>query len=122
MSFTKFNFDKEFSDRTIADAEFHEREATQETQFNNLPELMVHLNELRGVGLTATRVPSLVPGNPERAVLKGRYKGMVYTEQNQTLCTIISIIELYRYIVLKKYFVEEDDEKFTNLCFTIKNQ
>lgn len=122
MSLTKSNFDNEFGHRTIADSEFYEREDQKELPFIRLPDCVVQCNDVNGISLKASVVNPFKQGDPLKAVIKGRYLGLVCTEQNKTYRTLISIIESYGFIVLVDFFLEEADEGFTNLSFTIKQQ
>lgn len=122
MSLTKENFDGEFRDRTIADCEYHQEQESREIPFQKLSNCIIHCNKLRGVNLTGNIVEKFNPTHSERAIIKGKYSGLVFSEQNHTYRTIICLIESYGFIILKEFFMEEEDEGFTNLSFTIKNQ
>lgn len=127
MSLLKRNMDSEFENQTVGDADFKELRDLQDLQqewehgnFLKLPDCIQHLNSLNRISLTAKIVEPFKEAGTKKCVIKGRYRGMIYTETNQTFRTLKSIIESYGFIILKEWFLEESDEKFTNISFTIK--
>lgn len=121
MSLTKENHEEYFENKTIQDMEFHQQEE-EPNPFHNLPDLMLHLNGLPRVRLTAKIVKPFHPHHKLKAIVKGRFRGMIYVSDSPRLKEIQTIIESYGYTILETFFLEESDEKFTNLSFTIKNQ
>lgn len=124
MSLTKDNFESQFRDQTIADAEFREREEhNARPLFYQMPDCITHLNQTKGVRLKGRIVNNKNPkfDNHPRAVIWGTYKGVVMHQNNHTVRKLISIIQSYGMTVLKAA-IDEDEKEKTQLTFTIKNQ
>ena len=119
MSQTKKNFDEYFEARTVADSEFVEQRENQRSQFAKLPAFIIDLNDLRGVHLTADIINPHQFMTSSKALIKGKYRGLILTEENKTIKTIWSLIEFHGFTLLKTNFVEDDDN-FTFINFTIK--
>ena len=121
MSLTKSNFDNEFRDQTIENAEFKESQEQQEEKiFENLENCVAACNKIKCVGITGAMLKMPNKYHTKKARLKGRYRGMIYTESHKVFRQIILTIEAHGFNVYQHFFLEEMDENFTNISFIIK--
>jgi len=127
MSNTKDNFENMFHEQMVGDADFKELRDLQNLQqewesglFRKLPDCLKHLNTIKGVRINIGDIDWPGSAKEIRRCLKGKYTGMIYTEENQTLKTLKSIIESYGFTIVSTFFLEEIDDKFTHISFTIK--
>lgn len=124
---TKMNFDTEFMNQTVGDNNLKELREMQEMQeqwekgeFRKLPDCVTQLNAINGVGVTARKPAKDNEHTKGLMVVKGKYRGMIYTEENHTFKKILTIIQAYGFKIEKSFFLEEKDDKFTHISFTIK--
>jgi len=92
-----------------------EQEQRQELDQEQFLKLQAELTYIPRVNLNLFHID-----NTDLYKIKGRYAGMIFTDQNVIWKRVKGTIKDCGFQIEESFFLEEEDEKFTNISFIIK--